>query len=75
MAFLEPGIRDTCEWARLIPEETVGEPGEGTQAGRTVSSVRTAAALDSRPPSLLLSVSSLSLGPGSVCKPRVSIIP
>ena len=40
MAFLEPGIRDTCEWARLIPEERAGEPGEGAQSGTTDSSVR-----------------------------------
>ena len=32
MAFLEPGIRDTCEWARLVSEERVGAAGEGAQA-------------------------------------------
>lgn len=34
MAFLEPGIRDTCERARLVSEEQVGAAGEGAQAGQ-----------------------------------------
>lgn len=62
MAFLEPGIRDTCECARLIPEERVGEAGEGAQAGTSVSSVRPATSDPSPSPFSYLPSLSPALG-------------
>lgn len=53
---MEPGIRDTCEWARLIPEDRAGAPGKGAQAGGASSSVSPAAWLadSTLPPSYCL---------------------
>ena len=66
MAFLEPGIRDACEGARLVSEERVGAAGAGAQAEKAAPplgpSVSAPAAWHTDPTPPLFSFLSSDLG-------------